>query len=219
MSYHQPVLLSKTLDGLSINPDGVYVDVTFGGGGHSKAILSKLNHGKLFAFDQDADAIQFTDALSFNFSKSVADAIGVTESFSIGFNKALTESISFSDSATTLLTINRAFSDSVSVGDSFSKLLEIGLPLSDGMAIDDAFSNVVSTEIQKSNVVGITESLSINFSKALTETATVTDAISLQYDPNFSHSVTMSESFSTSFISGTPSLFNNPTMNTATFNG
>ena len=56
MSYHQPVLLSKTLDGLSINPDGVYVDVTFGGGGHSKAILSKLNHGKLFAFDQDADA-------------------------------------------------------------------------------------------------------------------------------------------------------------------
>ncbi len=170
-------------------------------------------------FDQDADTIQFTDAFSFNFSKSVADSIGITESSTINFNKALTESLSFSDSATVLLTLNRSFSDSVSVGDSFSKLLEIGLALSDGMAIDDTFNNVVSTEIQKSNVVNMVESLSFELSKALTDTATVTDAISLQYDPNFSHSVTMSESFSTSFISGTPSLFNNPTMNTATFNG
>jgi 16S rRNA (cytosine1402-N4)-methyltransferase len=58
-SYHIPVLLEKTVEGLAIRPDGVYVDVTFGGGGHSRAILSKLNeHGKLFAFDQDEDAKQ-----------------------------------------------------------------------------------------------------------------------------------------------------------------
>ena len=57
MEYHQPVLLNETIDGLDINPDGVYVDVTFGGGGHSKAILQKLENGRLFAFDQDADAL------------------------------------------------------------------------------------------------------------------------------------------------------------------
>ena len=55
--YHNPVLLKETVDGLNIKPDGVYVDVTFGGGGHSKEILSRLNqNGKLFAFDQDEDA-------------------------------------------------------------------------------------------------------------------------------------------------------------------
>lgn len=58
MDYHQPVLLKECLDGLRIKPDGVYVDVTFGGGGHSKAILEKLGpNGKLFAFDQDKDAV------------------------------------------------------------------------------------------------------------------------------------------------------------------
>jgi 16S rRNA (cytosine1402-N4)-methyltransferase len=57
MNYHQPVLLKECLDGLQIKPDGVYVDVTFGGGGHSKAILERLGaNGKLFAFDQDKDA-------------------------------------------------------------------------------------------------------------------------------------------------------------------
>ena len=57
MNYHQPVLLKECLDGLQIKPDGVYVDVTFGGGGHSKAILERLGaNGKLFAFDQDNDA-------------------------------------------------------------------------------------------------------------------------------------------------------------------
>jgi len=57
MDYHQPVLLKECLDGLHIKPDGVYVDVTFGGGGHSKAILEQLGpNGKLFAFDQDKDA-------------------------------------------------------------------------------------------------------------------------------------------------------------------
>lgn len=57
MEYHNPVLLHESIDGLSIKPDGVYVDVTFGGGGHSKEILNRLGDGgKLFAFDQDKDA-------------------------------------------------------------------------------------------------------------------------------------------------------------------
>ena len=59
MSYHNPVLLKETVDGLEIKPDGVYVDVTFGGGGHSLEILSRLgSNGKLFAFDQDKDALE-----------------------------------------------------------------------------------------------------------------------------------------------------------------
>lgn len=59
MEYHNPVLLKETVDGLNIKPDGIYVDVTFGGGGHSKEILSRLGeNGKLFAFDQDEDAWQ-----------------------------------------------------------------------------------------------------------------------------------------------------------------
>ena len=53
MKYHNPVLLNECISGLNINPKGVYVDVTFGGGGHSSLILKKLNGGKLFAFDQD----------------------------------------------------------------------------------------------------------------------------------------------------------------------
>lgn len=59
MEYHNPVLLKETVDGLDIDEDGVYVDVTFGGGGHSKEILKRLgNKGKLFAFDQDSDALE-----------------------------------------------------------------------------------------------------------------------------------------------------------------
>lgn len=55
--YHVPVLLHEVIDGLRINPEGIYVDCTFGGGGHSKAILEKLSpKGKLVGFDQDADA-------------------------------------------------------------------------------------------------------------------------------------------------------------------
>ncbi len=55
--YHVPVMLKETVDALQIKPDGVYVDVTFGGGGHSKKILEQLNEkGSLIAFDQDADA-------------------------------------------------------------------------------------------------------------------------------------------------------------------
>jgi 16S rRNA (cytosine1402-N4)-methyltransferase len=56
-NYHTPVLLQACIDNLNIKPNGVYVDLTFGGGGHSKAILNCLNDaGKLFAFDQDIDA-------------------------------------------------------------------------------------------------------------------------------------------------------------------
>ncbi|MHC5353442.1 16S rRNA (cytosine(1402)-N(4))-methyltransferase RsmH [Myroides sp. LJL115] len=59
--YHRPVLLTESVDGLDIKPDGIYVDVTFGGGGHSREILSRLNeNGKLFAFDQDQDALDNT---------------------------------------------------------------------------------------------------------------------------------------------------------------
>ncbi|MEJ7821016.1 MAG: 16S rRNA (cytosine(1402)-N(4))-methyltransferase RsmH [Chitinophagaceae bacterium] len=55
--YHVPVMLQQVIEGLKINPSGVYVDCTFGGGGHSKAILDKLNEkGKLIAFDQDEEA-------------------------------------------------------------------------------------------------------------------------------------------------------------------
>lgn len=55
--YHIPVMLNECMEGLAIKPDGVYVDVTFGGGGHSKEILSRLGEkGTLYGFDQDADA-------------------------------------------------------------------------------------------------------------------------------------------------------------------
>lgn len=54
--YHNPVLLKESMEGLNIKSDGLYVDVTYGGGGHSKEILKHLNNGKLYAFDQDNDA-------------------------------------------------------------------------------------------------------------------------------------------------------------------
>ena len=57
MEYHQPVLLKESVAGLKIKPDGVYVDATYGGGGHSKEILNCLQNGKLIAFDQDEDAL------------------------------------------------------------------------------------------------------------------------------------------------------------------
>ncbi|WP_213521443.1 16S rRNA (cytosine(1402)-N(4))-methyltransferase RsmH [Nonlabens sp.] len=59
ISYHNPVLLKEAVGGLNIHPSGVYVDVTFGGGGHSREILARLGpEGRLFAFDQDIDAVQ-----------------------------------------------------------------------------------------------------------------------------------------------------------------
>jgi 16S rRNA (cytosine1402-N4)-methyltransferase len=56
MEYHNPVLLHECIDGLNIKPNGIYVDVTFGGGGHAKLIHKSLNGGKLYAFDQDDNA-------------------------------------------------------------------------------------------------------------------------------------------------------------------
>lgn len=87
-NYHNPVLLKEAVNGLNIKEDGVYVDVTFGGGGHSKEILSRLGEkGKLFAFDQDEDAI--TNAIkderftlineNFRFMKRVLKFYGIRE--------------------------------------------------------------------------------------------------------------------------------------------
>ena len=70
--YHVPVMLQECLDGLDIQPDGVYIDVTFGGGGHSRAIFEQLSEkGQLIAFDQDPDAVRNTwDAPNFHFIAS-----------------------------------------------------------------------------------------------------------------------------------------------------
>ncbi|CAN5579526.1 16S rRNA (cytosine(1402)-N(4))-methyltransferase RsmH [soil metagenome] len=67
VKYHEPVLRDASVNGLDIHPDGTYVDVTFGGGGHSRAILAQMSKGKLIAFDQDADAVQnVPDDVRFN---------------------------------------------------------------------------------------------------------------------------------------------------------
>ena len=58
MFYHVPALLDESVRGLNIRPDGIYVDVTFGGGGHSMEILKRLKKGRLIAFDQDEDAMR-----------------------------------------------------------------------------------------------------------------------------------------------------------------
>ncbi|GGC11170.1 16S rRNA (cytosine(1402)-N(4))-methyltransferase RsmH [Dyadobacter sediminis] len=65
-TYHEPVMLTECLEGLAIKPEGTYVDVTFGGGGHSKAILEKLTTGRLLVFDQDPDAAANAEALKDN---------------------------------------------------------------------------------------------------------------------------------------------------------
>ncbi len=73
--YHLPVLLQESLEGLDINPQGTYVDLTFGGGGHAQAILERLSGGKLFAFDQDQAAAQVASELKskrFTFIKANA---------------------------------------------------------------------------------------------------------------------------------------------------
>ena len=73
MSYHTSIMLKECIEGLHINEDGTYVDLTFGGGGHSKAILEKLNRGHLYAFDQDNDARENAkdiDSRSFTFVQS-----------------------------------------------------------------------------------------------------------------------------------------------------
>jgi len=56
MSFHEPVLLKECIEGLKIEQDGIYVDLTYGGGGHTKAILEKIRKGRVFSFDVDPDA-------------------------------------------------------------------------------------------------------------------------------------------------------------------
>jgi 16S rRNA (cytosine1402-N4)-methyltransferase len=71
--YHNPVMLNECIEGLQINPDGIYVDVTFGGGGHSMVILENLREGRLIAFDQDEDARRQADNIqsrSFTFCQA-----------------------------------------------------------------------------------------------------------------------------------------------------
>lgn len=84
--YHIPALLSQTIEGLNIKPDGIYVDVTFGGGGHSRAIL-EAGAGKLYSFDQDIDALrnaiddlrwQFVHG-NFRFLANFMDYLGINE--------------------------------------------------------------------------------------------------------------------------------------------
>ncbi|MFK7757776.1 MAG: 16S rRNA (cytosine(1402)-N(4))-methyltransferase RsmH [Flavobacteriales bacterium] len=86
-AYHVPVLLQPCIDGLNIDPDGVYVDVTFGGGGHSIEILKSLENGKLIAFDQDPDAkknvpdndrVLFIDQ-NFRFMRNFLQFNGITQ--------------------------------------------------------------------------------------------------------------------------------------------
>lgn len=62
--YHEPVMLQQCIEGLAINPSGIYLDLTFGGGGHSKAILEHLKDGKLYGFDQDQDAVANSEEIS-----------------------------------------------------------------------------------------------------------------------------------------------------------
>jgi len=68
MKYHVPVLLNESINGLSIKPEGTYIDLTFGGGGHSKSILEKLNdRGRLISFDIDSDAVRLNNIVRKNF--------------------------------------------------------------------------------------------------------------------------------------------------------
>ena len=86
--YHNPVLLKQSVDDLVTNPDGIYVDVTFGGGGHSREILKKLSpKGKLYSFDQDLDALKNTIDderftlinQNFRFLENMLMAFGITK--------------------------------------------------------------------------------------------------------------------------------------------
>jgi len=68
--YHLPALLEESIAGLNLKPEGIYVDVTFGGGGHSRAILEKLTTGRLIAFDQDSDAVANFICQNFRYLKN-----------------------------------------------------------------------------------------------------------------------------------------------------
>ena len=86
-SYHIPAMLNETIEGLQIKPSGVYVDVTFGGGGHSRAIIESMDGGHLYSFDQDQDALKnaidderwmFVHS-NFRYLRNWMDYYGVTE--------------------------------------------------------------------------------------------------------------------------------------------
>jgi len=87
--YHRPVMLTECIEGLAINPSGIYVDVTFGGGGHSLKILEQLKEGRLIAFDQDEDAKKQADSIqsrsftfcqeNFKYMKQYLKLSGVTK--------------------------------------------------------------------------------------------------------------------------------------------
>ncbi len=111
MTYHKPVLLDEAIKGLMIRPSGVYVDVTFGGGGHSQAILDQLDtNGKLYGFDQDVDAqanaledIRF-DLIPANFSflkqylkfKGVTQVHGILADFGVSSHQFDSDARGFS---------------------------------------------------------------------------------------------------------------------------
>ena len=73
--YHIPAMLKETIEGLAIKPNGVYVDVTFGGGGHSRAILEKIEGGHLYSFDQDIEA----DDQQHEGDKDADDLVGLVQ--------------------------------------------------------------------------------------------------------------------------------------------
>ncbi len=73
-TYHVPVLLNESIEGLDLKDGGVYVDVTFGGGGHSREILSRLNGGKLYSFDQDKDAAENADMATKSANQQIAES-------------------------------------------------------------------------------------------------------------------------------------------------
>jgi len=85
--YHKPALLDESIEGLNIKDGGIYVDATFGGGGHANALLEKIKNGKLFAFDQDTDALKnskenknlYTIHANFRYMKEELNAKGITK--------------------------------------------------------------------------------------------------------------------------------------------
>ena len=81
MTYHKPVLLKESIEGLQIKSDGTYVDLTFGGGGHSMAILENIKEGSLYAFDQDPDAAENAARINSNCFKFIKNNFKFTDKF------------------------------------------------------------------------------------------------------------------------------------------
>ncbi len=140
-NYHTPVLLNECIDGLNIVPDGTYVDVTFGGGGHSKEILKKLIDGRLIGFDQDEDArANIIDNKKFLFIHSnfryiknylkyykIAKVDGILADLGISSFHIDTESRGFSYKAKTNLDMRMNRNMKISAADLLNKYSEIDL--------------------------------------------------------------------------------------------